>query len=153
MFVLLCLLFAGVAPFWETKAPEEWTDKELEQLLFASPWAQRLGTPMPESETPRVEVDPVHVFLATSRPMQMAEAECRRRARADTPPEQPEEDEFREFLAENPGAYIVLAVRPRRPRFLEDERELRRMEERSVLQIGRRKHRMVGHFPPTDQDP
>jgi hypothetical protein len=36
---------------------------------------------------------------------------------------------------------------------LSDESEVKHMEEDSFLQVGRKKVKMTGHFPPTSRDP
>ena len=69
---LLCVS-AGLArgALWETTAPKDWTDEQVQLLLNDSPWAQ-LADPKPE----------VQIYLATARPVQQAEAELARRARS-----------------------------------------------------------------------
>ncbi|MCD6359938.1 MAG: hypothetical protein J7M38_03675 [Armatimonadetes bacterium] len=140
--VILFMLALFAAPFWETTGPREWSDAELQQLLHNSPWART------------DEKGYAQMYLASARPMREAEAELRRR----NPPtgaaaEDPTADEYAEFMRDNPGAYIVLAVQVRRPLFLEDPREIRSMENKCVLEVGKRKYKMVGHFPPTAADP
>ena len=148
---ILFLLMA--APFWESKPPAEWTDEELDQLLFHSPWS-RLEAPKGGDPEARIQVEATHFFLATASPMRQAEEERRRRAPSTgSAAEAPALTEYQEFLEDNPGRYIVLAVRQRRPRFLERAKEVQRMEEKCVLRVGKRRHRLVGHFPPTPGDP
>src|ERR1017187_11017459 len=66
---LVCAWLALLAsPFWETKAPSEWTDAQIELLLHDSPWAE-MAEPAPA----------VQVYLATARPLREAEAELARR--------------------------------------------------------------------------
>ncbi len=133
---LALLLMA--TPFWETKAPRQWSDEELETLMTDSPWAQ--------SEI-------VHVFLATAQPMREGEAERRRRYRDPARAPDPLEEEYLEFLRENGASHIVLAVRLPRARALDDAAESKRMEEESYLRVGKTRHKMTGHFPPTSSDP
>lgn len=147
----LLLLFA--APFWETKAPADWTDEELRQMLTDSPWAQIVrgvgrGVPAP----------PVQIYLATAAPIEPAERERDRRYRRKRPPNAPAApdplaEEYRVWLEDNRAANIVLAVRIDGNQGFLDEKEIRQMEEESVMRAGRRKFKMTGHFPPSAGDP
>ena len=60
-------------PFWESKAPREWTDRELSNMLTDSPWARAAvaGGILPAAG--------VRTYLASALPMQEAEAESVRR--------------------------------------------------------------------------
>jgi hypothetical protein len=136
----LALFAMMAAPFWESLPPEEWSDGQIERLLHASPWAQEQGG--------------TQFYIATARPVREAERELARRAKAGGGlAAGGEVEEYRQLLEDNPGKYIVLAVRVARPEFLENERELKTMEEKCVLRFGRARHRIVGHFPPTPADP
>jgi len=138
MHALALTLALLAAPFWEARSPREWTEEELRLLLSDSPWAQSQGAQM---------------YLATAQPMMEAEAELKRRTRRPSDPQGPLEEEYLEFLRENAGKYIVLAVRLPDVNALADAEESRRMEEDCIMKAGRRKHKMVGHFPPTPSDP
>jgi hypothetical protein len=150
---IIVALVLAASPFWESKTPEQWDNRELVQLLTDSPWAQMVsatgkGLPAPG----------VLVFLASAAPMQQAEQERRRRARLTrnpgTPePEDPLNEEYKLWLADNRASQIVVAVRMQQNAALSDEAEIRRMEEESVLHAGRRKFKMTGHFPPSPSDP
>ncbi len=48
---------------------------------------------------------------------------------------------------------LVLAVFLPRPDVLLDPLEAKRMEEECLLKVGRKKHKMIGHFPPAPSDP
>lgn len=148
---LFLVLLAGYAPFWEIKAPGQWTGDELAEVLSASPWVKSLDPPSAFRE-----VGGLHVHLATARPLREAEEELLRRARQKARPEEdPGEagEEFREFLRENEGRYTVLAVLLPSGSALSDPREIRRMEQESYLRAGNTKLRMAGHFPPVPGDP
>ncbi len=138
--LLLAAFFA--APFWESRPPSAWTDAELLRLLTDSPWAQPAG-PAPA----------VPILLATAKPIRDAEAEALDRARRKDRrvPDEPDPD-YADFLKEDGGKHIVVAVRVDARGFL-DEAECRRMEQQSVMQVGRRRHGITGHFPPTSSDP
>ena len=127
------------APFWESTPPREWSEQQLQRLLTFSPWAQGM------EQTGRI------AFLATARPIQEAEHELARRRTAKGA--EPATAEFADFLAHDQGKHIVLAISYADPRPLADAAESRRMEQESVLKIGRKKLKMTGHFPPTPSDP
>jgi hypothetical protein len=133
---LALLLFAG--PYWEAKAPADWTPEELQRLLTDSPWAATNGTAM---------------FLATARPMRLAEEQARLRSKPANAEMSFTEEEYREFLRTHDGKVIVLAVDLPDRQQLADAEETRRMERDSFLKAGRKKLRMIGHFPPSDSDP
>ncbi len=139
------LLLAG--SYWQTKQPSQWTDEELRQFLTDSPWAQ-----MAEASRGMPGASAVAAFLATAKPVRLAEKELRRRFR-NRPEEGPLELEYREFLEQNDGKVIILALRLPNPDALGDAAESRRMEEETVLHIGRRKYKISGSFPPAGDDP
>ena len=63
MHALVAFLFFLAQPFWEARPPEQWTDREIEAMRRASPWAQAVGPP------------PVLlVYLTTAAPVEQAEA-------------------------------------------------------------------------------
>jgi len=138
------LLAAAALPFWEARPPAEWTDEELQDLLTRSPWTQQAVSGKSSSG--------VLVYLATARPMREAEAEIARRARSREA-EEMEDTEYADFLHENEGKYIVLAVSVPNRKALDDPAEARLMEEQSALRVGRNKYKMAGSFPPSASDP
>jgi hypothetical protein len=143
------LLFLMAAPFWESKAPSDWTDDQLLQLLTDSPWAQMVAAPGDSVPAP-----PVQVFLSTAAPMQLADHERQIRYQRKHPQEKSElADEYRVWLEDNRLTQIVVAVRIENNHGFFDEKETRRMEEESVMRIGRKKIKMTGHFPPSPGDP
>ncbi len=121
------------APFWESKPPRDWTDAQLHELLTDSPWAQQVDKG-------------VSVFLATARPVREAEQEWMRRKKVQDP-------DYAEFLEQDQGKSIVLAVAYPNPKSLANAAEAQRMEDESVLKIGKQKLKPTGHFPPTPTDP
>lgn len=142
MLALFILLALGAPPFWETKPPAQWTDQQVQELLSDSPWAQSAETPL--------EGGGVTVYLATAQPIQEAERELLRRNTKQKPEEDESAEEYREFLRENQGKCIVLAVHL--PGW-NAKADAQKMEEESVLKVGRKKYKMTGHFPPTPGDP
>jgi hypothetical protein len=143
--VVAFLLLAG-APFWETTAPKDWTAEQLEDMLRASPWAKTLEPPLSMGGVPSIPV-----YLATATPVRAAEVELLRRA--GSPAEPDEVDEYRDFLRQNAATHIVLAIQVPDRRAFSNAREVRRMEEQSFLKIGKKKHGVAGHFPPSVSDP
>jgi hypothetical protein len=142
MHVLLAAaLFA--TPFWEVKDPREWNRVELQTLTQESPWAQL-------TETSGDLSPPVQVYLATATPLRQAEAEFARRSKIEVDPLR---EEYEAFLREEGRKSIVLAVYVADPTKVAEGAEAARMEDESVLKIGRKRLKMTGHFPPTRSDP
>ena len=139
MRLLLAALFFLAAPFWETKSPERWTDREIDTLRHDSPWAQTVG-PDPK----------ILVYLATAGPIEDAEAEARLRPR--NPLGEPDPD-YLDYLRENRDKHFVLAIPEVTLAGLSKPGEEKTMEEQTLMVIGRRTYKMVGHFPPTPGDP
>jgi len=139
MHALLAALFFLAQPFWETKPPDEWTAQEIDLLRHESPWAESIG---PEPK--------LLVYLATAGPIEDAEGEARLRVK--NPEAEPDPD-YLDYLRQNRGKQLVLAIPYSKLSALKDAQEERRMEERSVMAIGRKTYKMVGHFPPTETDP
>ena len=144
------LLFA--ASFWETKAPADWTDDELIRLFTDSPWAQMADA----AGVKEAHGVPVQVFLATAGPMLEAEKQRQvryfRKRNGPPPSEDPMAIEYRLWLEDNHAKQIVLAVRIARTKDFDDGADTRRMEEECVMQVGRRKYKLTGNFPPTGGD-
>lgn len=136
------------ASFWETKAPADWTEEELLRLFTDSPWAQMVeASAQAESHGSAVEI-----FLATAGPMQDAEKERQRRyvRKSNLPAvESPMDTEYRLWLEDNQATQIVLAVRIPRTKDFDDAGQVKRMEDQSIMRVGRKKYKMTGHFPPT----
>jgi hypothetical protein len=139
MRALPVLLFFLAQPFWETKPPDKWTDREIDTILQASPWAEKVG-PTPE----------VLMYLATAAPIEEAEGELRLRTKH--PLVEPDPD-YNNYLRENREQSIVLAIPYDLPVRFGTGQEQRRMEEECEMLIGRKSFKLVGHFPPTGGDP
>ncbi len=139
------LLFALATPFWEAKPSTEWSVDETRTLLTNSPWAQAVdagrNNPAP----------PVQVYIATAEPVQLAED--RLRAAAKVKSEDPSWAEYREYLIENTGKYIVFAVGVTDAAAFADNSETKRLEDKSELRVGKRKYKIAGQFPPSSSDP
>ena len=145
IWALVLLLFA--APFWESKAPEHWSDAEVQALLTDSPWAQ-MALAAGSSVAP-----PVQVYLATAGPMDRAEQERARRAALVHPPvDDPLVADYRGWLQENRAKQIVLAIAVTRNDVLADEQEIQHMENECIMRVGKKKYKMTGHFPPSPGD-
>jgi hypothetical protein len=148
---LLAMLLMLAASFWESKAPADWSDKELLVLFTDSPWAQ-----MAEASVKDSHGAPVQVYIATAGPMQAAEKERERRyiRKGNGPPaESPMDTEYRLWLEDNLSKQIVVAVRIARTKDFDDGAQTKRMEDDTVMRVGRKKFKMTGNFPPTQRDP
>jgi hypothetical protein len=133
----LLLLFLFADPYWVSKPPLEWTDAQLTALLANSPWAQAV-------EGPGQNSPPVEVFLATAGPIQLAEKERERRIQArrrpgPALPESPAITEYRLWMEDNRTTQIVVAIAIQNNKGFLDEREVRRMEDESVMRAGKKK--------------
>lgn len=136
MRTLVLFLSLLAAPFWESKQPADWSEDQLQQLLTDSPWARAEG------------------FLASALPMKLAEEEWRRRhiaKRLDAP--EPADFDYQEFVRANPGKHVILAVRVDAQVDFSLAQEIREMEKGCTLRSGRKKVKLVGHFPPNSSDP
>jgi hypothetical protein len=139
MHTFLALLFLFAPPFWEVKQPQQWSDRECNEMLHNSPWAESAGP------------DPaMRVFLATARPIEDAEAELRIRG---VQPLHEADPDYTDYASRNHDTELVLAIdyQDRDPNWSAED--IRRMQDESFMLVGRRKHRMVGYFPPTPSDP
>jgi hypothetical protein len=144
-------MFAG--PFWQEKMPADWTDIEVSQIFVDSPWAQTVSAPTRSAPAPAIQV-----YLATAPAMEAAEKERAKRVKArrkagEEEKEDPLEEEYRAWLEDNRATQIVIAIRMASNLKMSDEAEVKHMEEESFLQVGRKKVKMTGHFPPTSRDP
>jgi hypothetical protein len=149
---LLAMLLLVAASFWESKAPADWTDDELVRLFTDSPWGQMAGG----TAATQSLAAPVQIFIATAGPMVAAEKERERRyirKRNGPAVEDPMATEYRLWLEDNRATQIVVAVRIPRSKDFEDAGQTKRLEEESVMRVGRKKYKMSGHFPPTASDP
>ena len=147
----LLLLFAD-AQFWETKPVAEWTDPELSQMFAYSPWGVMAAGPGRGAAA----APPVQVYLATAGPIVQAEQERERRAALKggrKAKDDPLAEEYRLWLEDNRMSQIVIAARVLNNAAFYDQQEVRRMEDQSVLRVGRRKLKLTGHFPPSAGDP
>ena len=133
------LFFFLAQPFWEAKPPERWTAKEIAEMRYDSPWAQSVG-PDPK----------IVIYLATATPIEEAEAEAR--VRAKNPLDEPDPD-YLDYLRENRDRYLVVAIAYSPKGALAEPTELHRMEDESVMLVGQKKYKLVGHFHPTRTDP
>ncbi|MBL8231534.1 MAG: hypothetical protein JNL98_23765 [Bryobacterales bacterium] len=145
--LFLVSLVSAAPPFWEQKPPREWSDEELLRMLTDSPWAQ----------TSEVKAGPdTAVYLASAKPMQEAEAEWLRRYSLKSKAPKPDptaRSEYEQYLQENRGKVIVVALRNPNLQALAAADEVRHMEAESFLKAGRKKLKMTGHFPPAGSDP
>lgn len=147
---LLLLTLLAQAAFWD-KPATEWTEEQLETMLKDSPWAQ----PAEGSRRTGLSANSLTTFLASAKPIRAAEAEWVRR-RVKKPDQaraiREARAEFNEYLDKHAGNVIVLAVQCP-PDALADAQDARKMEEETFLKAGKRKVKLMGHFPPSPSDP
>lgn len=143
--VSLAATFAASVPFWEAKQPADWTIAELQRLLSDSPWAQMVDS------GPRRGGAPLQVYIASADPVIQAEDHLRA-ARKDVGTD-PSWEEYREYVNENAGKYLIVAAAANDKSAFLDNAETKRMEEESRLRVGRRTYHVTGHFPPSSTDP
>lgn len=138
--ILLLFFLQAPAPFWETKAPRNWTDAEIELMMKEPPWGAV------------TVAGNVTVFLASARPMREAEEELFLRQTKNGEIKTDEED-YHSYIQANPGKHIVLAVRMDMTQEFSIPKEAKRMEKECFLRVGKQKVRPIGYFPPTPADP
>jgi len=142
MHALLPLVFFLAQPFWELKAPEQWSLEEIDRIRTNSPWAQLVG-----------QASPVTVFLATALPVEHAEAELRLRFKKNRGALAEPDPDYTDYLRENREENFVVGVAyPPLPGFGKPGED-KRMEEVTALVVGRREYKIMGYFPPTPSDP
>jgi hypothetical protein len=136
--------------FWQ-RPPQEWSEEQLESLVRDSPWARAAEG----SHRTGLGANPVNTFLASAKPIRLAEEELIRRrikrpevARAI----RSSRAEFNEYLDKHAGKVIALAVACE-PNALADGQDARKLEEDTYMKAGRKKIKLMGHFPPTPNDP
>ena len=95
----------------------------------------------------------VTVYFATAAPEEMAEAELRLRMSKNASRLPEADPDYMDYVRENRERQFVLAITYPTLAGLGDARESKRMEEESVMLIGRKSFKFVGHFPPTPMDP
>ncbi|MDR3698106.1 MAG: hypothetical protein P4L56_00640 [Candidatus Sulfopaludibacter sp.] len=139
MHAVIALFFFLSQPFWQSKPPEKWTDREIDTVLHTSPWVQTAG---PEPA--------VLVYFATAAPIEEAEAELRVRSTKPTPMLDPD---YLDYVRENRDNAFILAIPYSKLTGLGDAEEDRRMQRESRMKIGKKTYQILGHFPPTPTDP
>jgi hypothetical protein len=101
----------------------------------------------------------VLAYLATAKPIQLAEAEQSRRAEAKAKAKgkdaefDPFAEEYAAWLAENSKDQIILAILAGNHPAFNNTKELDQLEKESALRVGRKKVPMTGYFPPSAHDP
>ena len=145
MSPLLLLLFFFAQPFWEARPAAQWTDAELNQMLSDSPWAQAV-TPQPL----------MTAMFATAQPVEDALAEIERRTRANpvTGAKLAEPDiDYIDYIKRHRDEHFVLAIPRVSVAASGQAQDEKRMQEQTVMRVGKRQYRLLGHFPPTPSDP
>ncbi len=135
---MIWLLLLALDPFWVTKPVQDWTDVQIASLLSDSPW----GT-MAE-DTAGGTLGSLPVYLASAKPVRLAEQESRRRKSAEMDPE------LEDLLKQN---VVIVGVLIRNLNVFAEGPEIKAMEEQSLMIVGKKKIKAAGHLPPTPTDP
>ena len=144
----MLLLFLAAVPFWQEKAPSEWSDIQIAQFLNDSPWAHATKA------SGKVVGPPLQTYLASSRMAQQAEQERNRRAALRRKTEEsPLAEEYRFWFEDNREEQVILAVRVGNPIAFSEQGEIRRMQDDSGMHSGNIKVKMSSYFPPSATDP
>jgi hypothetical protein len=61
--------------------------------------------------------------------------------------------EYRLWLEDNLAKQIIVAIRISRAKDFDDAAQTKKMEDDSIMRVGRKKFKMTGNFPPTQRDP
>lgn len=139
------------APYWEALPPARWSEEQIESFFRESPWAR----PADASRRMGLSVTPVSTFISSAPLMRAAEAELVRRRVKDPGALRALRDaraEYLEYLDQHKGEVIALSA-PLDPNALADGQEAKQFEEQTMMKAGKKKHKMMGHFPPTPSDP
>jgi hypothetical protein len=147
-WLALLLLFAD--PFWQARPAADWNDLELARFLADSPWAQMA---LPQGKA--LSAPPIPLYLATAAPIAKAVEERNRRValRRGKQPEDVLAEEYQAWFEDNRAGFIIVAVRTGNTPAFSDGAESRRMEQESVMDLGRIKVKPSKYFPPTPSDP
>ena len=145
------MMLLTVTPYWESTDVKQWSEEQMIDFFGNSPWSQPA-----EGAGDRGRNDGVLTFLATAKPVQLAEQERRRRHSKKIDGfeigQDPSWVEFQEFLERDAEKYIVLAVAIP-AEVMQQASEMSLMESQSILKIGRQKIKMSGYFPASSTDP
>jgi len=144
MHLLLLAFLLLQAPYWESKPPKDWTNREVLAVLQQSPWTAKAYPLHKQLGDPDVST-----YLASAEPCALAEEELRTRKQAGM---DPLGQEYRVWKEDNAGKYIILAVKLPDLSGLTDVGEMRDME-KSYLIAGKKKVKLAMHFPPSSTDP
>ena len=142
MHALLPMFLFLAQPFWEARPPEQWTDAEIQQIRTNSPWAQSVGHPSATT-----------VFLATALPIEHAETELRLRMKKNPNPMPEPDPDLVEYLRDHREEALVVGVIYPRMNSFGKAGEDKKMEEETVMVVGRKEIHILGYFPPTPSDP
>ena len=93
------------------------------------------------------------IYLATAAPIEQAEAELRLRFKKNPHPMPEPDPDYLEYLSGNREQNLVLGITYPTLAGMGDAKESKRMEEESVMIVGKKTYALVGHFPPTSTDP
>ena len=133
------LLLQTAVPFWQTKPAAQWSLDECKRILVDSPWTQSQS--------------PYHVYITSAEPVRIAEDRLRKAAVASGEIAADTDEDYWDFINERGREYVVIGVRLPNPAVLLDPREAADVVKESRIKLGKRKHKLAAHFPPTPADP
>lgn len=140
MFPLIAMLLLQIAnPFWETKPTANWSVAECERLLRNSPWVQADS--------------PYRVYITSAEPVRIAEERIRAKAALGGEVTAELDQDYQQFVNERYRDHVIVGVHMPNPTLLFDPREVADVVKESRMKLGKRKHKLVAHFPPTAADP
>ncbi|MBY0374647.1 MAG: hypothetical protein K2Q23_11675 [Bryobacteraceae bacterium] len=156
MFATIALLLLAQASGFWNQDPASWTHEQVTLMLSDSPWARTADDFANRARPVRAAAPSVQVYLASAKPMQLAEEQSLLRFTKSKPGliDQIRESqaEYREYLKENAGKIIIVAI-SLDPIAFANANDSNRLETESFLKSGKRKIKMTGHFPPSPSDP
>lgn len=135
---MIWLLLLALDPFWVTKPVKDWTNVQIASLLSNSPWGALA------EDTVGGTMGAIPVYLASAKPIRLAEQEVRRRKSMELDPE------LEDLLSQR---VLIVAIPIQNLPAFANSGESKSMEEQSVMVLGRKKVKAAGHLPPTPTDP
>ena len=139
----------SAAPFWETKAPAEWTEQRASAPVDRFTMGADAGSARKGRRTPRCKSiwPPPHPWNKPS-----VNATAAIGASASTSRSDPLAEEYRVWFEDNRATQIVLAVGIANNPAFADGKDTSRMENECVMRVGRKKYKLTGFFPPSPGD-
>lgn len=153
--VPLLLLAQASGPFWNSE-PSSWSHEQVTKMLTESPWARTSDDFANRNRPVRSSAPSVAIYVASAKPMQLAEEQALVRFTKAKPGELDQireaQAEYRAYLRENEGKVIIFSISMTQAAYTESN-DTARLEKESFIKSGKNKIKMIGHFPPSSADP